>query len=77
MWGEPLWPPPPGAAYTMVIHDHLFTSRDKGYAGGHKGPHTAPHRPRPYGHMLRTKFECKRAVSTYIVLGIMVGIDEV
>src|SRR6266567_2522974 len=65
-----------GVPYTFVFHDHPFTSRDKG-AGGHKGPHTAPCRPCPYGHMLRTKFECKRAVSTYIVLGTVVGMDEV
>jgi len=53
--GWPLWSPvpgTPGAPYTLVLHGRPFTSRDKGYAGGHKGPHTTPHRPRPYGTMI-------------------------
>jgi hypothetical protein len=31
--GGPLWPPASGTPYTRVFHDHLFRSREKGYAG--------------------------------------------
>ena len=36
---------------SRVLYGRPLTSRDKGYAGGHKGPHTTPHHPRPYGLM--------------------------
>src|SRR6266487_3377245 len=51
--GAGLYDRPPGtagAADTLVLYD--ARSRDKGYAGGHKGPHTAPHHSRPYGTMI-------------------------
>ncbi len=47
-----------GASYTLVLHD--VRSRDKGDAGGHKGPYgTRPSslylRLMPIGHPLRSK----------------------
>ncbi len=43
--GGPLWPPVAGVRAILLDY-----RRPSGYTGGHKGPHTTPHHPRPYGH---------------------------